>query len=116
MSDSECKAGPYPEETGQVRNDACDGFSTLDLSDVIRRRVKAHQRVEKDGDDIRERAEKDARVIAKAVADNERDEQLKELKWAIRQQDEEKLMRTIENIVRRVLIEERVATKITIFK
>ena len=63
----------------------------------------------------RERAKEDARIIAKAVADKERKEQLKRLRWAMEQKDHEKLLKAIEDIVRRVLVEEK-TVKTVFFK
>ena len=69
----------------------------------------------KDGEDPRERAEKDACEIAKAAAKKWREDQLKRLRWAMEQKDHEKLLKAIEDIVRRVLVEEK-TVKTVLFK
>ncbi|MEK7067141.1 MAG: hypothetical protein AAB949_02075, partial [Patescibacteria group bacterium] len=68
--------------------------------------------------EIRERAEKDAKVIEQALAEEENKKQSKSLEQilSLKEKDAEKLLGIIRAIIKDVLIEERVATKITVFK
>ena len=104
MSKSGCKAGHYPDQ--EVYPDP-EEFGR-ELADKIRRS-------EMSGEDPRERAKKDAFKIAKTLAKKEREEQLKRLRRAMEQKDPEKLLKAIEDIIRRVLIEEK-TVKIVLFK
>ena len=104
MSESECKTGPYP---GQEVYPESEEFGR-ELADKIRRS-------EMSDEDPRERAEKDACEIAKAAAKKRREDQLKRLRWAMEQKDHEKLLKAIEDIVRRVLVEEN-TVKTVLFK
>ncbi len=84
--------------------------SLSDITDDILKRLK--------NSEIRERAEKDAKVIEQALAEEENKKQSKSLEQilSLKEKDAEKLLGIIRAIIKDVLIEERVATKITVFK
>jgi len=107
MSESECKAGNYPDQ--KVYPDP-EEFGR-ELADKIRRS-------EMSGEDPRERARKDVKVIEQALAKEENKKQSKSLEQilSLKEKDAEKLLGIIRAIIKDILIEERVATKITVYK
>ena len=91
-----------------------EGHNDPTLTDITEQILRSGR----DGEDPRERARKDVKVIEQALAKEENKKQSKSLEQilSLKEKDAEKLLGIIRAIIKDILIEERVATKITVYK
>ena|SRR3989344_8429200 len=91
-----------------------EGHNDPTLTDITEQILRSGR----DGEDPRERAGKDVKVIEQALAKEENKKQSKSLEQilSLKEKDAEKLLGIIRAIIKDILIEERVATKITVYK